>query len=312
MNTLHLKYAVEVEKTGSISKAAENLYMNQPHLSKTIRELEDSLGIVIFKRTTKGVIPTKKGAEFLGYAKNILAQLEEMESIYKPNSGDKISFDIAVPRSSYISYAFTEFVKTLDPDAAMSINYRETNSVSTITNVASGDYNMGIVRYPKMYEHYFMGMIREKGLKCEPVMDFVYLALMSKEHPLASKSSVDYSELSKYTEITHGDLTIPSLPLAKNPGVSVSGTARRQIAVYERGSQFELLMRIKTTYMWVSPMPTSLLELFSLTERPCPLSENNQRDILIYRDGYRMTDEDKMFLAKLRESVAEVKRASSI
>ena len=59
-NLLQLKYAVEVEKTGSISKAAENLYMNQPNLSKSIRELEDDLGIAIFDRTAKGVVPTEK------------------------------------------------------------------------------------------------------------------------------------------------------------------------------------------------------------------------------------------------------------
>ena len=65
-NLLQLKYAVEVEKTGSISKAAENLYMNQPNLSKSIRELEDDIGIAIFDRTAKGVVPTEKGREFLG------------------------------------------------------------------------------------------------------------------------------------------------------------------------------------------------------------------------------------------------------
>ena len=68
MNTLHLKYAVEVERTRSISKAAENLFMAQPNLSKAIKELEDSLGITIFQRTSKGVVPTQQGAEFLKYA----------------------------------------------------------------------------------------------------------------------------------------------------------------------------------------------------------------------------------------------------
>ena len=47
MNILHLKYAVEVEKTRSINKAAENLYMGQPNLSRAIKELEESLGITI-------------------------------------------------------------------------------------------------------------------------------------------------------------------------------------------------------------------------------------------------------------------------
>ena len=80
MNLSYLKYAVEVEKTGSITKAAQNFYMNQPHLSKIIRELERELGEDIFDRTSRGMIPTKKGEEFLRYAKTIMAQEEQIET----------------------------------------------------------------------------------------------------------------------------------------------------------------------------------------------------------------------------------------
>lgn len=72
MNLLHVKYAVEVEKTCSINKAAENLFMAQPNLSRAIKELEESLGITIFKRTSKGMLVTAKGEEFLDYAKQLL------------------------------------------------------------------------------------------------------------------------------------------------------------------------------------------------------------------------------------------------
>ncbi|MDE7194471.1 MAG: LysR family transcriptional regulator, partial [Oscillospiraceae bacterium] len=83
MNILHLKYAVEVEKTRSISKAAENLYMGQPNLSRAIKELEESLGITVFKRTTKGISITPDGEEFLRRARRIVSQVEEMEDIYR-------------------------------------------------------------------------------------------------------------------------------------------------------------------------------------------------------------------------------------
>ncbi len=301
LNTLHLKYAVEVEQTGSISKAAENLYMNQPHLSKTIRELEDSLGIVIFKRTPKGVIPTKKGTEFLIYAKKILAQLKEMESIYKPDTDKTQKLDISVPRASYISYAFTEFVRTLDHDTAISLNYMETNSMSIVKKVSEADSNLGIVRYQEMHEHYFMNLLREKKLKFQPVLDFVYLALMSAEHPLAQKEDVDYRDFAKYTQITHGDISIPALSPQRDP--SDSDESRKEIAVYERGSQFELLSRIKDTYMWVSPMPAEVLKTFSLVQRKCPTAGNRQKDILIYRAGYRFSSEDETFIKKLHEVV---------
>ena len=55
MNIQYLKYAIEVEKNKSISKAAKNLYMGQPNLSRAIKELEDSLGIIIFERKSKGI-----------------------------------------------------------------------------------------------------------------------------------------------------------------------------------------------------------------------------------------------------------------
>ena len=81
MNTLHFKYAVEVERCGSITQAAENLYMAQPNLSKSIKELEDTLGFQIFARTSRGVVPTARGREFLVYARGILNQLQAMEAL---------------------------------------------------------------------------------------------------------------------------------------------------------------------------------------------------------------------------------------
>ncbi len=72
MNILYLKYAVTVARCGSITGAAEQLYMNQPNLSKAIKELETSLNITIFQRTSTGVIPTAQGQEFLDAARQIL------------------------------------------------------------------------------------------------------------------------------------------------------------------------------------------------------------------------------------------------
>ena len=77
MNTQHFRYALEVERTGSISQAAENLFIGQPTLSKVIKELESSLGITIFARTPRGTVATEKGARFLQYAKNVLEQVEK-------------------------------------------------------------------------------------------------------------------------------------------------------------------------------------------------------------------------------------------
>ena len=82
MNLMHIKYAVEVANEGSINKAAEKLYVGQPNLSRAIKELEASLGVKIFERSAKGMGLTSDGETFIRYAKTILRQVDEVESIF--------------------------------------------------------------------------------------------------------------------------------------------------------------------------------------------------------------------------------------
>ena len=89
LNIYHLRYALEIEKTGSIKNAAENLFMAQPNLSRSIKELENSLGIVIFERTSKGVIPTADGEKFLIRARNILKQVDEVQDLFSKKKNPK-------------------------------------------------------------------------------------------------------------------------------------------------------------------------------------------------------------------------------
>ena len=90
--------------------------MGQPNLSRAIKELEETLGIVIFNRTSKGIIPSEQGKEFLGYAKSILQQVDEMESLYNTPQIEKQVFNVALPRASYISQAFSKMVKSISLD----------------------------------------------------------------------------------------------------------------------------------------------------------------------------------------------------
>ena len=109
MNLLYLKYAVEVAACGSINKAAEKLYIDQPNLSRSIKELESSLGVTIFERSARGMRPTPDGEAFLIYAKTILNQVNTLESMFKKTAAPKKRFSVSVPRAGYISAAFTEF-----------------------------------------------------------------------------------------------------------------------------------------------------------------------------------------------------------
>ena len=302
LNLLHFKYAVEIAKTKSISKAAENLYMGQPNLSRAIKELEESLGITIFKRTSKGITVTAEGEEFLEYANRIIAQVEQVEDIYINKKVKRRRFSICVPRASYISEAFAEFCKSTKTDEPLEFFYKETNSMRTINNVSSSEYNLGIIRYQSNFDKYFRSMFTEKRLMSEVISEFSYVLLLCKEHPLANKDDIDLQDLAGYIEIAHSDPYVPSMPHIDVKKAELSAYVDKRINVFERGSQFELLSRVPTTFMWVSPILESLLEKYNLVQKPCSANKKIYRDVLIYRKGYKLTETDTDFIEKVCEA----------
>ena len=72
MTLQQLKYVLMVAETGTITEAANNLYISQPSLTNAIHELEKEMNIVIFNRTNKGITLSKEGEDFLGYARQVL------------------------------------------------------------------------------------------------------------------------------------------------------------------------------------------------------------------------------------------------
>lgn len=301
MNILHLKYAVEVANTGSINKAAENLYMNQPNLSRAIKELEDSLGITVFERTSKGMKVTPDGEEFLGYARKILKQIDEVESIYRNGRSDKQRFSISVPRACYISDAFARFTKKIG-GGSMELFYKETNSMRAINNILHSDYKLGIIRYASNYDKYFKNMLDEKELAYEMITEFQYVLVMSAKHPLAGVEQVKMADLEPYTEIAHADPYVPSLSFAAVKKEELPDNIQRRIFVFERASQFELLRTNTDTFMWMSPVPSTLLDCYRLVEKRCNENKKMYKDLLIYRKDYKLSQLDELFITELCSS----------
>ena len=100
MNLLHMKYALEVAKAGSVNKAAEELLIAQPNLSRAIKELEANVGITIFDRSAKGMFLTPDGEIFVRYAKSVLQQVENIENLFKNRDAGRERFSVSVPRVS--------------------------------------------------------------------------------------------------------------------------------------------------------------------------------------------------------------------
>lgn len=306
MNLLHIKYAIEVAKTKSISKAAENLFTAQPNLSRAIKDLEESLGIVIFNRNTKGITVTPDGEEFLQYTKKIITQIDQVEDLYKNGKRNKQTFSVCVPRATYISNAFAEFSKNIDTSNPAEIFYKETNSMRTIKNVVNEEYNLGIIRYQTVFEKYFKDMFNEKKLISETITEFSYQLVMSKDHPLANKDDILLTDLSDYIEINHADPYVPSMPTIDVKKAELSEHVDKRIFIFDRASQFTLLSNVPNTFMWLSPLDNDMLCRYGLVAKDVKENKKIYKDVLIYRKNYKLSDLDKFFISAVCDEKRKV------
>ena len=308
MNLLYLKYAAEVAACGSINKAAERLYIDQPNLSRSSKDLEASLGVVLFERSARGMKLTPDGEEFLKYAKVILAEVDAMENMFRAGSANRQRFSLSVPRASYISEAFAAFSRQFSESGEVEAFYKETNSMRTLKNILEDGYKLGIIRYAAQYDKYYKDMLDEKGLAYELICEFRFVLLVSRQSALATKETVTAEDLAGLTEIAHGDPYVPSLPLEEVRKEELSGISPRRVFVFERGSQFDLLAGNPDTFMWVSLIPQAVLDRFGLVERVCDGNKKLYKDILIRRKDYKLSALDNAFIAELCRTKREVFR----
>lgn len=306
MNILHMKYAVEVARTNSINKAAEELFVGAPALSRAIKELEAGLGVTLFDRSAKGMSLTPDGELFVSYAEKALKQIEDIEAIFKDGTTAKKQFSLSAPRASYIAAAFAEFSKKIAADEDIELFYKETNAYRVINNLIKDDFKLGILRYSEQYESYYRQMMSEKGLVGEQITEFTYVLIMSKKSPLASKERISAGDLNGLTEIAHGDPYVPSLSFSEVKKYELPDHKGSRIYVFERSSQFELLSKNLNTYMWVSPIPEDLLERYGLTTRVSEDSRRVYKDVLIHRKDYTLSELDRSFIEELTKAKRKV------
>ncbi len=301
MNLLHMKYAVEIAKAGSVNKASEILCIAQPNLSRSVKELESDLGIIIFDRSVKGMSLTPEGEEFINHAKRILDRIDEVDKMYRSGHRCKQKLSISVPRATYIASAFSEFTKSLGKHD-IEIYYEEAGTHRILKNVMSSESKLGIIRYAENYDKVFKAVLESKGIVCEPLAQFTCLILASKRSSLYGLDRICFSDLASRIEIAHADHFVPSMPDAEVRRAELGVGTGKRIFVCERASQLDILCKNPDAFMWVSPVPEDVLKRYELFQRPCDENSKVYKDVLIYKRDYRLTSLDKKLIASLHEA----------
>ena len=201
MTILQLRYVITIANSGSFREAANRLFVSQPALSSTVRELEEELGIKIFERTNKGITISDEGSEFLVYAKEALSQYEIIEDRFLKKDNDKARFGVSLQHYVFAVQAFSKVVKKYNEKKYV-FSVKETKTDEVLSDVKNLRSEIGVISYSASNKKVMEKILREYHLKFYPLMTRDTFVYVWKDHPLAGEEELSLEDLSSYPCIT--------------------------------------------------------------------------------------------------------------
>lgn len=239
MTLQQLKYVIEVAKRGSMNEAAKRLFISQPSLSNAIRDLEEEIGIAIFERTNKGITLSPEGAEFLGYARQVIEQAELLESRYLNAKPAPQHFSVSTQHYAFAVNAFVNLVREHGHEE-YELALRETKTHEIIQDVKSQRSEIGILYLNEFNSKVINRMLRDANLKFNPLFTAEPHVFISIYNPLAKQSVVTIEQLQDYPYLSFEQGEYNSFHFAEEILSTLSH--KKSIRVNDRATLFNLLI----------------------------------------------------------------------
>lgn len=201
MTLLQLKYMITAAEVGSITEAAKVLFISQPSLSGAIKEVEKEAGISIFTRCRAGIALTKEGMEFLGYARQVVQQMELLESKYINNQPAKQRFCISTQHYTFTANAFMELVQHFGQERFEFI-LNETQTHQIIEDVRNRFSDIGILYISNYNESVLIKVLEENDLSFHEIFSASPHVFLRRDHPLACRESLKLDDLKPYPKLS--------------------------------------------------------------------------------------------------------------
>ena len=300
MTLQQIFYAIEIANTGSMTKAAANLYISQPSLTNAIKELENEIGIQIFLRKKKGVIPTNDGKEFLSRAAHIYQQYEELLNKYR-DGGVRRKFCVSTQHYSFAVKAFVETVKkfgTLEYEFAI----RETMTSNVIHDTGNLVSEIGILYLSDFNRKIIEKMLRDENLEFHHLTDCKAYVYMWKGHPLAGKKSITFTELEDYPCLSFEQGDAESVYFAEE--ILADNDYKRVIKANDRATMLNLMVGLNG-YTLCSGIICEELNGDDYIAVPFEADETNPN--MVMEIGY-ITKRDSMLSALGEVYISELKK----
>ena len=239
MTLQQLKYILTVAAKGTISEAANALYIAQPSLTSSIKDLEKELGITIFNRTNRGIVVSREGEEFLAYARQIIEQVNLIEEKYTGQRQHKLDFCVSTQHYSFAVEAFVDLLRDYGGDE-YDFRLRETQTYEIIEDVAKLRSQVGVLYLNKDNEAVLRKTIRANNLKFEMLFVAKPHVFLGVGSPLAGKASVTLDDLAPYPRLSYEQGEHNSFYFAEE--ILSTLERKKNILVRDRATLFNLLI----------------------------------------------------------------------
>lgn len=239
MTLQQLKYILAIVQYGSISEAAKRLYISQPSLSNSVKELEQELGIEIFLRTAKGIVLSNDGTEFLSYARQVVEQAELLEQRYLNKKPSKKLCSIS---TQHYAFAVQAFVSLLRDQGASEYEctLRETRTYEIIEDVRHLRSEIGLLYMSDFNQRVLSKILQDSGLLFHPLFVAEPHVFISTAHPLATKSIVEIEDLDDYPCLAFEQGEYNSFYFSEE--ILSTRIFKKKISVSDRATLFNLLI----------------------------------------------------------------------
>ena len=197
MTLQQLRYVIEIVNCGSMNAAAEKLYVTQPSLSNAVKELEKELGIEIFLRSNRGISLSAEGAEFLGYARQVVEQAELLEQRYTDKQPSRRLFSVSTQHYAFSVNAFVNLIRDYNQNE-YEFTLRETQTHDIIEDVKNLRSEIGVLYLNDFNEKVLIRILRESNLGFHPLFEAKPHVFVSNAHPLSGNASVRLEDLTPY------------------------------------------------------------------------------------------------------------------
>ncbi|MCD8124098.1 MAG: LysR family transcriptional regulator [Lachnospiraceae bacterium] len=197
MTLNQLSYIITIAETGSLNRAAEQLYVSQPSLSNAVKELEKELGVTLLYRSGRGVTLTNDGAEFLHYAKEIYRQYEDLIKRYGKGGSYKKKFAVSTQHYSFAVKAFVDMAQEYDM-SKYEFAIRETRTQEVISDVSTLKSEIGILYLNDFNRKAMEKMLAAAHLEFHSLVNCRAYVYLWRGHPLAGETSICFKQLAPY------------------------------------------------------------------------------------------------------------------